>query len=160
MLLDRVVHWNLDLDGDLYGDERERYRWYEGMATAAMLQWLAVPWVAAILVWPLGRPVVLPLAVVLVVIYVPMALCGWYVKHRRVETVPRTWGPKRIFLAVVGALPYAVFLVGALYVYEPDGSTWKGAAVGGVIGAAGGLAAQFAQSRRRRRQEAVAGDED
>ena len=58
-VLDRVVRWNLDVDGDLYGDERERYRWYEGIATAASLQWLIIPWAAAIMVWPLGRPSVL-----------------------------------------------------------------------------------------------------
>ncbi|MET0424989.1 MAG: hypothetical protein ABW046_13985, partial [Actinoplanes sp.] len=73
-LLDRVVHWNLDLDGDLYGDERERYRWYEGIATAASLQWMLIPWAAAIMVWPLGRPAVLPLAVVLAVLWLPMLL--------------------------------------------------------------------------------------
>jgi hypothetical protein len=49
-VLDRVVRRHLDFDGDLYGDERERLRWYEGIATAASLQWLAIPWVAAILV--------------------------------------------------------------------------------------------------------------
>ena len=35
-VLDRVVRWNLDFDGDIYGDERERLRWYEGIATAAV----------------------------------------------------------------------------------------------------------------------------
>ncbi len=55
-LLDRVVRWNLDLDGDSFGDERERYRWYEGMTTAASLHGLLIPWAAAIMVWPLGRP--------------------------------------------------------------------------------------------------------
>ena len=45
-MLDRVVRWSLDSDGDFYGDERERLRWYEGIATAASLQWLAIPWAA------------------------------------------------------------------------------------------------------------------
>ena len=54
--IDRVVHWHLDFDGDIYGDEREHLRWCEGMATAASLQWLAIPWAAAVLVRPLGRP--------------------------------------------------------------------------------------------------------
>ncbi|GAA2621869.1 hypothetical protein [Paractinoplanes durhamensis] len=58
-VLDRVVRWNLDLDGDLYGDERERLRWYEGIATAASLQSILIPWSAAVMVWPLGKPAAL-----------------------------------------------------------------------------------------------------
>ena len=160
MLLERIVHWNLDLDGDLYGDERERFRWYEGMATAATLQWLLVPWAAAILVWPLGKPSVLPLAVILVVLFGPMALCTFYVRRRRVDTTPRSWSPKRILLTVVGPAPFVVFLIGAIYVYEPDGSTWKGATVGAVIGAASGIVGTVLDKRRRDRREALARDED
>ena len=161
--LDRVVRWNLDLDGDIYGDERERFRWYEGIATAASLQWLAVPWAAAVMVWPLGRPSVLPLAVVLVALYIPMVICTVYVRRRRVETVPRRWSPKQLFLFIAGNVPFAVFLVGALHAYDPAGATWKGAAVGGVIGAAGGVVGQAVDRRRREHREAlaaVAGDND
>ena len=92
-LLDRVVRWGLDSDGnDFYGDERERLRWYEGIATAASLQWLAIPWAAAVLVWPLGMPSVLPLTVMLVLLVVPMAMCMAYV-HRRWWTPRCTPGP-------------------------------------------------------------------
>ncbi|MBU2662350.1 hypothetical protein KOI35_02390 [Actinoplanes bogorensis] len=160
-MLDRVIRWNLDLNGDLYGDERERYRWYEGITAAASMQWLAVPWAAAIMVWPLGRSSVLPLAVVLVLMLFPIWLCGVYVRRRRVDTTPRVWDAKRFVLGVLGGTPYAFFLVGALRAYDPDGSTWVGAAVGGVIGAVGGIVAQMVQSRRRRRDEALAtADED
>ncbi|MCO8270906.1 hypothetical protein M1L60_09910 [Actinoplanes sp. TRM 88003] len=160
-ILDRIVRWNLDLDGDWYGDERERYRWYEGIAAAASMQWVAVPWAAAIMVWPLGRPSVIPLAVVLVAMFVPMLVCMWYVRSRRVETTPRVMDTRRVVWGLIGGLPYAVFLVGALRAYGPDDSTWIGAAVGGVVGGLGGLVAQFVQSRRRRRQEALAAaDED
>src|SRR3712207_9477580 len=89
-LLDRIVRWNLDTDGDMYGDERERLRWYEGIATAASLQWIGVPWAAAVLVWVLGRPAVLPLAVVLAVLYLPILLCTVYVRRRRGDTLPRS----------------------------------------------------------------------
>jgi hypothetical protein len=163
MLLDRVVHWNLDLDGDIYGDERERYRWYEGIATASSLQALLIPWAAAIMVWPLGKSSVLPLAVVLVLFYVPMVLCALYVRRRRVDTSPRSWSAKRIFLTVAGGTPLAVFFIGSLYVYDPEGSTWRGAVFGAILGATGGFAAQVVESRRRRRREAalaLAGDED
>ncbi|MBL7253716.1 hypothetical protein [Paractinoplanes lichenicola] len=159
-ILDRVVHWNLDLSGDLYGDERERYRWYEGISAAASMQWMVVPWVAAIMVWPLGRSSVIPLAVVLVAMFVPIAICGWYVRSRRVDTVPRSWGPKRVVLSLIGGLPYAVFLVGALRAYDPDGYTWIGAAAGGVIGGVGGLVGQVVQSRRRRQLEAASAADD
>ncbi|MEU8813868.1 hypothetical protein [Actinoplanes sp. NPDC048796] len=163
MLLDRVVHWNLDLDGDLYGDERERYRWYEGIATAASLQWLAIPWAAAIMVWPLGKPAVLPLAVVMVLLYVPMMLSTLYVRHRRVDTTPRSWSAKRVFLTVVNGAPAAVFLIGSLYVYDPEGAMWRGAVFGGAFGAVATAVAQLLETRRRRRREAalaLAGDDD
>src|SRR3954451_3682662 len=134
-VLDRVVRWNLDVDGDLYGDERERYRWYEGIATAAQLQWVLIPWVAAILVWPLGRPAVLPLAVVLAALVVPMIFSTLYVRSRRVDTTPRSWQPKRILLTALAAVPLVAFLIGALYAYDPGGDSWRGALVGGVLGA-------------------------
>jgi hypothetical protein len=160
-LLDRMVRWNLDLDGDSYGDERERVRWYEGMAFAAVAQWIAVPWAAAVLVWPLGRPAVLPLAVVLAATVIPMALCTAYVRRRRVEPVPRHWSPQWVVMWVLTALPYVVFVVGAYYVDDPESSTWLGAAAGAVVG---GLLAAFLVLRqareRRRREAATAGDED
>jgi membrane associated rhomboid family serine protease len=160
--LDRVVRWALDVDGDTYGDERERLRWYEGIATAASLQWLAVPWAAAVLVWPLGRPAVLPLAVVLTLMYVPMLVCQAYMRRRRVDTSPRTWRLKTILHTAAGVLPYVVFLVGALDAYQaPDHSTAIGAAVGGVFGGTLGTVALALRSRRQRRLEvAAAGDDD
>ena len=75
-LVERFFRWNLDLDGDFYGDERERYRWYEGTAIAASVQGMAVPWSAAVMVWSLGRPAVLPLAVVLVLIWASQLISG------------------------------------------------------------------------------------
>jgi hypothetical protein len=165
-LLDRVVRWNLDLDGsgDIYGDERERLRWYEGIATAASMQWLAIPWAAALLVWPLGKPSVLPLLVVLVALVVPMAICTIYVRRRRVDTEVHAWSRKRVVLHILGNLPYVVFVVGALYAYGgPDSSVWRGAVFGAVLGGIGGGIAAIAGTRRKRRQEALAadaGDED
>jgi hypothetical protein len=163
-LLDRVVRWNLDLDGDSYGDERERLRWYEGMAFAAALQWLTVPWAAAVLVWILGRPAVLPLAVVLVATAVPMALCTVYVRRRRVEPVPRRLTTSYVLMWMLTALPYAVFTVGAYYVHDPESSAWLGAGVGGVVGGAVGVVAVLRQAKVRRQREAAvaaeAGDED
>ena len=161
--LDRVVRWNLDLDGtgDIYGDERERLRWYEGIATAASLQWLAIPWAAAVLVWLLGRPSVVPLVVVLAALVVPMALCSAYVRGRRVVTEVHGWSRKRVLFSILGGLPYVVFVVGALLAYSESAA--RGAVFGAVIGGIGGVLATVVATRRRRRQEALAaaaGDED
>jgi hypothetical protein len=159
-VLDRVVRWNLDLDGDLYGDERERFRWYEGIATAASLQWLLIPWAAAIMVWPLGKSSVLPLSVILVLLWLTIMLSGIYVRSRRVDTTPRTWHAKRILITALSVTPFVVFVIGASYALDPAGSTWRGALIGGVIGGLGSALALVVEGRRRRRREALAGDED
>ena len=143
--------------------ERERLRWYEGIATAASLQWLAIPWAAAVLVWPLGKPSVLPLTVMLVLLVVPMALCMVYVNRRRVDTEVHAWTGKRVLWSVLGSLPDVVFVIGARYAHDPESSTWLGAIVGAVFGGAIGVVATAVRVRRRRRQEALAaasGDED
>jgi hypothetical protein len=161
-VIDRIARWTLDPDGDLYGDERERLRWYEGIAVAANLQWIAVPWAAAVLVWVLGRPSVLPLGVVLVAMYVPTVLCLLYMRRRRVETAVQRWTAKRIVLGALGGLPYVAYLLGAMNAYGgTDRSVLSGAAVGAVVGgvlAAGFLA--YSSSRRRRREAATIPDVD
>ncbi|GAA3351558.1 hypothetical protein GCM10020358_81670 [Amorphoplanes nipponensis] len=159
-ILDRVVRWCLDPDGDLYGDERERFRWYEGMTTAASLQALLLPWAAAVMVLPLGKASVLPLAVMLAAAWAPQMLATLYVGRRQVDTTPRTWSAKRILLFVLNVVPYALFVVGALYVSRPGDSSWQGAAFGSAFGALLGVAATVVKGRRRARREALAGDED
>jgi Flp pilus assembly protein TadB len=160
-LLDRVVHWSLDLDGDIYGDERERLRWYEGMATASALQSIAIPWAAAVMVWVLGRPSVLPLSVLLALLLVPTWLAAAYVRSRRVDTVPRRWSGKRVLISTLSVLPIVVFLIGVEYVRSPQSSTWQGAIVGVTMGGGIGWAMTAAKVRRRRREDAaIVGDED
>jgi hypothetical protein len=165
-VVERVVRWTLDLDGsdNIYGDERERLRQYEGITTAASLQWLAVPWAAAIMVWPLGKASVVPLAVVLAVLILPMVLSAAYVQRSRVVTDVRAWTAKRVLMQAATGLPYVIFFYGALYFYtSSDSSTLRGAIVGGVFGAALGIAATVVGTRRKRREEAraaAAGDED
>ena len=161
-LLDRIVRWSLDPGGDLYGDERERLRWYEGIATAASLQWIALPWAAAILVWILGRPTVLPLGVVLAVLYVPMVMCTAYVHRRRVDTTPPSWSAKRIVVTVLSVVPYLLFVLGACYAYRSsDAGLLRGAAIGSIVGGVLAGATAVVQSRRRRKREAtLTGDED
>ncbi|MFI7599677.1 hypothetical protein [Actinoplanes sp. NPDC049681] len=160
-MTERIARWALDPDGDMYGDERERLRWYEGISTAAGIQWLAVPWAAAVGVWIYGRPVVAALTAVLLVMYVPCVLCTAYVRRRRVDTTPRSWSRKRILVTLLSVLPYLLFTFGAAHAMDSDGSATAGAGVGLVIG--GGLAALwwvFQRSRRRRQEAAGLQDAD
>ncbi|WP_045747951.1 hypothetical protein [Actinoplanes rectilineatus] len=162
-MMDRFVRWNLDFDGDLYGDdERERTRWYEGIATASQLQSILVPWVAVALVWILGRPAVLPLAVVLAALLAPMAFTSIYVSARRVEVTPRAWSAKRKLLGVLAGAPYAVFIISASYrMAWPQEDSWISIIIGAVIGAAIGAVFQAYATRKRNRAEAaVFADED
>ena len=158
--LDRIVAWSID--PDLYGDERERLRWLEGTAMAAALQWFGIPAAAAVLVWILGRPAVLPLAVVLVVLYVPIVLCQVYVSRRRVETVPKRWTLKRVLLTTVMVAPYVAFILGCSAAYAPA-SFARGMGQGAIGGIVLAVAMFAVQTRLRNRREAAAlaaGDED
>ncbi|MGX6602544.1 hypothetical protein ACWKSP_10470 [Micromonosporaceae bacterium Da 78-11] len=162
-VLDRFVRWNLDFDGDLYGDdERERLRWYEGVATAAQVQWIAVPWAAAIAVWVAGKPVVLPMMAVLAVLLLPMVFTTLYVQSRRVTTTPRSWSAERLVLGLLAGLPYVVFGVGAFYHATPSGHTeWPSTVYGAASGLVIGAVLTVLQVRRRRRLDALAvTDED
>ncbi|GIE27158.1 hypothetical protein Ait01nite_002030 [Actinoplanes italicus] len=154
-VLDRIVRWHLDFDGDMYGaDERDRLRWYEAMTVAASVQWTAVPWAAAVLVWVLGEPAVLPLSVMMAVLAVPMVLTTFYLHHRQVDTDPRSWTRKRIVLAVLGTAPWVLFFVGAAYhAAGPSSTVWQSTAVGGVLGGVAGVIASAIRARRRRMLE-------
>jgi hypothetical protein len=154
-LLDRFVRWNLDLDGgDLYGDdERERLRWYEGIATAAQVQGIAVPWAIAIAIWFAGRSAVLPLLIVLAAWVAPMFFTTLYVQGRRVDTTPRSWSGKRLLLGVLGGLPIVVAAMGAIYEGNPDGYVWESSVIGAVIGGGIGVAALARKTKQRRRAE-------
>ncbi|WP_229069273.1 hypothetical protein [Actinoplanes sp. DH11] len=161
-MMDRFVRWNLDFDGDLYGrDERERQLWYEGTTTAAQLQAIAVPWTAAVLVWPLGRAAVLPLAVVLVALLLPLAFGAVYVQHRRVDTVPLVWTRKRLLVGALMGLPYVVFVIGAYQQLSGEPDAWVAPTIGALVGGAFGAVMQARQARKRRLRDAeVVGDED
>ena len=116
---------------------------------------------AAVLVWVLGRPSVLPLAVVLAALIVPMAVCTAYVRRRRVDTEVHSWNRKRVLLAAGFGLPIVTFVIGAFYAYAgPASSVWRGAIVGAAFGGLLGVAASVLSARRKRREEAAAaGDE-
>lgn len=161
-LMDRFVRWNLDFDGDLYGrDERERLRWYEGSTTMAQVQAIAVPWTAVALVWTVGEPVARPLAILLAVLLVPIALCSVWVQAKRVDTTPREWSRKRLIVSTLLGAPYLAYGVGYLYQVYPESDAWRSALIGALIGLAAGAVGQAVHTRRLRSRDAVlVGDED
>ena len=155
-MVDRVVRWNIDIDdsGRIYGDERERLRWYEGIVAAAQMQWLALPWAAAILVWWLGRPAVLPLSVMLVALLIPAIMCVAYVRRRQVDTELQAWTRKRVVLTVLSLVPLSGFIVGAMYAYSSaHPSIWVHALGGAVFGLVVSVAAAAGRRRRRPRTD-------
>lgn len=155
-LMDRFARWNLDPDGDLYGDERERIRWYEGIAVTWQTQMILVPWVIAVLVWVLGRPAVLPLGVTLAVLLVPVWFTSAYVTSRRVDVTPLVWTTKRKLLGVLTGAPYAAFVVGMSYHLDwPKEGSWVSITTGIAVGLLIGVVMQAYASRRRRRSEAA-----
>lgn len=157
----RVVNWALDNDGRMYGDEREQVRWYEGIVAASGLQWILVPWTAAVLVWVVGgRPVAVSLSVVLAVFYLPFVLCNWYVARRRVAILIVPWTVKSVGLGQLYLVPFMlfVFVMRAYQQFDPVTAA-KGAVFGEVTLIASGLATHWVL-RRRRHRDAVTGDLD
>lgn len=159
--VDRLVDYVLDVDGDIYGDERERIRWYEGISLAATFQWLAVPSTMAVLVWFADRSTVPFLVAVLVVFLLPILVIQGYVWRKGVRLRPARTGVKYWLIGVLGSVPYLVFTLGALAAYDVgpigDGNWWR-ALVGTVVGGLLGLLTVSRLERYRRRREDAAGD--
>ena len=152
--MERVSGWFLS--DDLYGDERERLRWYEGMAVAANIQWIVVPWAATVLVWTLGRPAVLPLAVVMALMYIPTLMAAQYVQAHRVETAVVAWTVKRVALSVLSGVPNLAFLAGCLWSYDHSWSTTRSTLLGALIGAVWSAMIVVSRVRSVRAREAAA----
>jgi len=152
---DRFVDYMLDVDGDMYGqDERERTRWYEGIALAASVQWVLVPWLMAILVWTVSADTARVLGWVGLTFLMPMSLATIYVERRRVDTAVRRWTAKRIVWSAVSTVPIFVFLVGFARAVD-SGLAWA-MLLGGVLG---GIAGVLASTVRRRKRFAADDDE-
>ncbi|MCB0880992.1 MAG: hypothetical protein KDC33_02090 [Thermoleophilia bacterium] len=155
---DRAVAYVLDFDGDLYGrDERERTRWYEGIALAASAQWILVPWVAAIMIWSASAETARAIAGLGLAFILPMALATIYVEHRRVQTTVERWTAKRVLWSVITILPVAVFLAGFVRVGDLEPSTAWGIGAGALVGLA--LAVLGMSVRRKDRGRPDAGDD-
>lgn len=159
---DELSKWMLDHDGDIYGvDERERLRWYEGIAVAASVQWLLVPVVLAIVVWVGGRPVAPAMLAVSVAFFLPMSIANSYVARHRVSTTPVRWTRKRIIVLCMSGIPLLVLIVGfarAFGFFEQDTRTVVWTLVGGFIGMA--IAAICMVVIGRRKRGGIDADED
>lgn len=150
--LQRFADWTLDHDGTMYGDERERLRWYEAIAVTASVQAFLVAWTLAILVWVGGRPVAPYLLAVFAAFVLPTLISSTYVQRRQVQA-PERPDRKFVLVAVALNLPYLVFVLGAARAYL-EGRAFTGSVVGAVVGGLGAWAifrgAAWLLSRRRR----------
>ncbi len=160
-VIDKLVSWTLDHDGDIYGDERERLRWYEGIAVAASVQWILVPWALAVLAWMADREVAPHLVVVAFVFYAPQFLVSVHLVRTKVDINKVTWHRKRVIATVATALPFLVMVVGLVRAFDegldPDGLI--GGAIGGTVGGVAAILIARAVARRRVAEEGNMGDE-
>lgn len=154
--LQTLSAWLLDQDGDIYGtDERERLRWYEGIAVAASVQWIIVPIVMAVAAWVGGRAVAPALLAVTIAFYLPMALVNTYVTQRRVRVTPQRYSRKRVLVSIATFVPFAPLGIGLARGYglfEDSTSLFVGI-VGGTAVVL--LTVIVSASRRDRRTGAV-----
>ena len=137
--LQRFADWTLDHDGTMYGDERERLRWYEASVVMVSVHAVLVPWTLAVCIWVGGRPAAPYLVAVFAAFLLPTLLSAAYVERRQVRVRPERPDRKYVLFAVAANLPYAVFVAGWLRAYL-DGT--RGSLVGGLVGAVvGGVGA-------------------
>jgi hypothetical protein len=134
-LLSRLFDQTLDVHGEIYGDEQERLRWYEGITVAASLQWIIVPWVIAVSIWMGGRPVTSYLLAITAAMYFPQLLTYVYAIRSGVR-LPKFRSAKALFSGLLSGGAYLAIVIGAVRAYDdgldPDGV--KGALVGGPVG--------------------------
>ena len=154
--LQRFADWTLDHDGTMYGDERERLRWYEASAVMVSVQAFLVPWTLAVLVWVGGRPVAPYLIAVFAAFMLPNLLSSTYVQRRQVR-VPERSDRKFVLVAVALNLPHLVFLVGTLKAYL-EGWVFASSLVGAAVGGLGAWAVLRAAAWLRTRRQSGASD--
>lgn len=161
--LDRLFDSVLDRQGNIYGDERERIRWYEAIAVVASFQWILLPWALAVMVW-FARPATVPFLVAAFgVFYLPMPLAQLYIRRKGVRQLPDRTGHKYWITFVVSTLPYPIFLIGVIAALSASGggtATWWGALVGGIVGGIVGLVQLLRSRQRRRRRDSLPADLD
>ena len=134
--LDRAVGWVLDPDGVMYGDERERLRYYESSTFVATLHGILVPWALAACAWIGGFAVAPYLLALAVVFVVPWVLGAGYVKRRHVRPLPARISGAYVATVILTMLPYPVLGIGLAraFAQSVENGFFRGFA-GGMIGA-------------------------
>jgi hypothetical protein len=134
--LDRFFAQVLDLDSTaIYGDERDRLRWYESIAVVASVQLIVVPWALlgfAIVDATRYEPV---LWGVFLVFTIPWVLATTYVERHRVSPVDYR-SRKAVLTMLATFLPSIAFIV-VMVVATND--AWSGPLIGGLIGGSVGV---------------------
>ena len=164
-LFDRFVRWILDPDGVMYGDERERLRYYESSTVVASLHGVLVPWTLLVCAALGGRavaPVVLAVAVVFVV---PWLLGSSHVRRRRVRTTPTRVTKVFVVTALLTWLPYPLLVLVLTRQFTAGSDSgfargfWFGVIGGSIGGAVAGVIGLVRQHRAEHRQGPVEDDE-
>lgn len=118
----------------IYGDERDRYHWYEAIAVGASIQWVAMPWALAILAAIDSDRFGPALWVLFAAWLVPIMVMNAYAQRRRVSEVDyRSRAAIGTVLSTV--VPTLAFLAIMLWRSDVDmsPSTWLGSLVGVIV---------------------------
>lgn len=173
--VDRAVERVMDLDGTVYGDERERAVFMEATTFGFTLGTFVTLGAAA--ATALTGAVLMP-AVLLVVLAVPAWSTSWYANRCGVDlndVIDRVGGRSKVptmvamfggIVVTVAAMAYTVFtgqglvVPPAVDVFGPDAtgvaaSLVRGAVIGGLGGTVIGLVALIVGSRLRARRPAA-----
>jgi heme/copper-type cytochrome/quinol oxidase subunit 2 len=159
----KLFDWLLDRDGEIYGDERSRFAWYEAIAGTASVQWIVIPWVLAILVWIAPTSAVWSLSVVMGVFFVTTMLCFPYLQAKHVDYLKPQTTKKARLVQVLTGLPMIVFVIGATVGVDlrndVDSVVVRNGLMGGMVGAVVGGLSMVALVRRKRSQLALPEEE-
>jgi hypothetical protein len=121
----------------IYGDERDRYHWYEAIAVGASIQWIAIPWALATLAAIDAERFGPALWVLFATWLVPILVMNAYAQRRRVSEVSYR---SRTAIGTVLAtfIPMLAFL--AIMVWRSDVDMSPDAWLGPLVGVLAGLA--------------------
>jgi hypothetical protein len=161
--LDRLVAWILDPDGVMYGDERERLRFYESSTVVASLHGILVPWTLVVCALLGGRAVAPVVGTVAAVFLAPWIIGSLYVRRRRVRTTPSPFTSTWIVTALLAWLPYPLLLLVVALQFAQGSSSgfargFLGGAIGGVAGCTLAIAVTLARKARADRRPGAAGN--
>lgn len=136
----RMFDWLLDREGDIYGDERSRFRWYEAIAAAGSIQWIVFPAVMAVMVW-IAPPSAAPyLAVAFAAFVLPIYVTLPYLHRHRIDFSRRPKSRKGRLVFWSSLIPLAVFILGLTVGLDlRSGTAWSEISAGLLGGLVGGL---------------------